>query len=210
MSMQVKICGMRDPENVREIAALQPDMMGFIFYEPSSRYVGEASLEEVLGFVPSHISKVAVFVNEKKEEVVRVCKKYGFDYAQLHGDESAAFCRAINEGGIGVIKAIPVADRIDFNSLKDYEPYVDLFLFDTKTKGYGGSGKQFDRTLLDHYPLSTPYFLSGGIGETDIETILDTSLPGCVGIDANSRLEIEPGLKNIQTAAGLINQIRKR
>jgi len=201
---------MRDPENIREIAALQPDMMGFIFYAPSPRYIGKSALEKVLGLVSSKTSKVAVFVNEKTEEVVRICKKYGFTYAQLHGDESVAYCKSIKKEGIGVIKAIPVAEEVEFNSLKDYEPWVDLFLFDTKTKGYGGSGKQFDRNLLGDYPLSTPYFLSGGIGEADTEAILEASLPGCAGIDANSRLEVEPGLKNIQAAAGLINQIRKR
>ena len=201
---------MREAENVRQISSLQPDLMGFIFYEGSARCVEESRLEKTLAVVPNPISKVAVFVNETTEEVNRICKKYGFSHAQLHGDESAAYCKEISDQGIFVIKAFPVSGNIDFETLKAYESCVDFFLFDTKTKGYGGSGKQFDHSLLYEYPLDTPYFLSGGIGESDIENILATPLRGCVGMDANSRLEIEPGLKNVQAAAKLINQIRKR
>jgi phosphoribosylanthranilate isomerase len=210
MKMQVKICGMRNPENIGMISQLKPDLMGFILYPPSPRFVEETSLSEALSQVPNGISKVAVFVNETTDEVLRVCKQFGFTYTQLHGNESAADCQTISEAGIYVIKAFSVSDTIDFEVLKTYEPYVDIFLFDTKTVGYGGSGKQFDWSLLETYPLKTPYFLSGGIGERDIETILKSSLPGCAGIDANSRLEIEPGLKNVEAAAELINQIRKR
>ncbi|MFT6971177.1 MAG: phosphoribosylanthranilate isomerase [Roseivirga sp.] len=209
MSMHVKICGMREPENAEMISQLRPDLMGFILYPPSPRFVEEQSLNELLSKVSSGISTVAVFVNETTDEVLRICKKYTFAYAQLHGNEPAADCQIICEAGIKVIKAFSVSDAIDFEALKAYEPYVDLFLFDTKTSGYGGSGKQFDWSLLAPYPFSTPYFLSGGIGDSDMEGIKQSDLPGLAGIDANSRLEIEPGLKNVQATSKLINLIRK-
>jgi len=209
MSLKVKICGMRKAENVKEVSSLRPDLMGFIFYKSSPRYVEESSLREVLEDVPNEISKVAVFVNEAIDEVTRICISHGFDYAQLHGDESKDYCKELREAGVAVIKAFSVGSSLDFDEIRLYAPYVDFFLFDTKTKGYGGSGKQFDRSLLHEYPLETPYFLSGGIGESDSETILQEPLPKCIGIDANSRLETRPGLKNTQAVSRLINQIRK-
>ncbi|MGB6037494.1 MAG: phosphoribosylanthranilate isomerase [Cryomorphaceae bacterium] len=210
MSLQVKICGMRQVDNVKAIGRLSPDLMGFILYPPSPRFVQEKALNELLRLLSDDTSAVAVFVNETAEEMIRICKEYGFNYAQLHGAESVEICQKMKAEGIGVIKAFQVSDSVDLELLQTYEPFVDYFLFDTKTKNYGGSGKQFDWNLLSSYSLATPYFLSGGIGETDIETILNSSLPGCVGIDANSRLEIKPGLKNVEEAAKLINQIRKR
>lgn len=209
MKLRVKICGMRDPLNIEGIGQLKPDLMGFILYPPSPRFVDERLLGEALSHVPSGISRVAVFVNEPKENVVRICKQYGFAYAQLHGNESATDCKIIHEAGIYVIKTFPVSDSIDFEALEAYEPYADFFLFDTKTSEYGGSGKKFDWSLLVAYPLQTPYFLSGGIGDSDMDAIQIASLPGMAGIDVNSRLEITPGLKDIQAAANLINQIRK-
>ncbi len=211
--MKVKICGMREAENVKEVAQLQPDFMGFIFYPKSKRYVLEEQSVFRLRSVTSglaEIEKVAVFVNEKVDEVIRICKEYGFDYAQLHGDESAQESAAIRAKGIKVIKAFPVSESLDFDELSAYEDKVDFFLFDTKTKDYGGSGKQFNWELLLTYPLHTPYLLSGGIGERDIETIKKLNLPKCVGIDANSRLEIKPGLKDLRATGNLISEIRNR
>jgi phosphoribosylanthranilate isomerase len=229
--MKVKICGMRERENVMEVARLQPDLMGFIFYEKSKRYVFRDGLDSQPGFDSASlhlpvrkdggsrvtatpeskkIEKVAVFVNEDVGEVIRICKEYEFGYAQLHGEESVDECRAIRTVGIRVIKAFPVADHIDFEKLKAYQPHVDLFLFDTKSEHYGGSGKQFDWDLLESYPLETPYLLSGGIGIEDIQTIKDLDLPNCAGVDANSQLEIEPGLKHVEATRSLISEIRNR
>jgi len=210
MNAKVKICGMREVDNVKAIGQLSPDFMGFILYPPSPRFVLEEALSELLPLLSDNTSAVAVFVNETAEEMIRICAEYGFSYAQLHGGESVEVCQKVKAEGIGVIKAFPVSDSIDLDLLQTYEPFVDYFLFDTKTKSYGGSGKQFEWNLLSTYSLDTPYFLSGGIGESDIETILNSSLPGCVGIDANSKLEIEPGLKNIEASADLIKQIRNR
>jgi len=231
--MKVKICGMREKDNVMEVARLQPDLMGFIFYKKSKRYVFEkqsasrppadsisASLRlpagptvgrSVTAFLEGKkIEKVAVFVNEKVAEVIRICKEYDFNYAQLHGDEPVDECASVKAEGIKVIKAFPVANHVDFEKLKAYEKHVDLFLFDTKTKQYGGSGKQFDWNLLVSYPLETSYLLSGGIGIEDIQKIKDLSLPKCIGIDANSQLEMSPGLKHVEATRSLINEIRNR
>ncbi|MEM9051427.1 MAG: phosphoribosylanthranilate isomerase [Bacteroidota bacterium] len=211
--MKVKICGMKEIENVREVAALQPDFMGFIFYNKSKRFVLEKQTASRLRSMTSdlgEIEKVGVFVNEDPAEIIRICKNYSFSHAQLHGSESIEECKAIRVKGIKVIKSFPVSSEIDFEILKEYEEEADYFLFDTKTKDHGGSGKQFDWNLLTSYPLNTPYFLSGGIGVSDISKIIDLELPKCFGIDANSKLEIKPALKDIKATRELISQIRNR
>jgi len=218
--MKVKICGMRELDNLKDVAALQPDFMGFIFYDKSKRYVFEKETispisdrkagEHSMTLDLKEIEKVGVFVNEEPAEMIRVCKKYGLTYAQLHGSESIKDCSDLKESGIKVIKAFPVSDKIDFETISHYESKVDLFLFDTKTKNHGGSGKQFNWHLLKSYPLKTPYFLSGGIEVDDVGEILELELPHCHGIDANSRLEIAPGIKDITKTRELISQIRNR
>ena len=146
--MKIKVCGMKDPQNIKKIACLNPDMMGFIFYEKSDRYVGEQSLKEVIQELPSSIFRVAVFVDEDSEKVLHICKDLGFSHAQLHGNETPEYCAQIQAGGISVIKVFHMDETFDFLCTKPYENCSDLFLFDTKTKGYGGSGKHFDLSLI--------------------------------------------------------------
>lgn len=200
---------MRQADNVRQIASFRPEMMGFIFYQKSARFVTDSMAKPAMDALPSGIDRVGVFVNEKPETVIETCKRFGLDYAQLHGAESPSECRAIRAEQVKVIKAIPVSEAIAFDYMRTYEPDVDLFLFDTQTANHGGSGKHFDWKLLKKYPLNTPYLLSGGIGPSDIETIKNFDLPQLCGIDANSRLEIAPGLKDPGAVEVLISEIRK-
>ncbi|QTN39268.1 phosphoribosylanthranilate isomerase [Cryomorphaceae bacterium] len=206
--MIVKICGMRDPDNIKAISALKPNLMGFIFYEKSARFVDFEGIPLALVEVDATVEKVAVFVNEDMKQVERITREYDFDFVQLHGDETPDYCCQLAEGGIRIIKAISVGLEIPFDTLKSYEPYVEYFLFDTRTANRGGSGKHFNWDLLKRYPLSTPFLLSGGISENDIEEIKDLELSYLAGVDANSRLETAPGLKDIDASKELINQVR--
>lgn len=200
---------MREPKNIQAVSALAPDLMGFIFYPKSPRYIAESMLPDALEAISPDISTVAVFVNEESEMVRRICTGYNFSFAQLHGAESPAYCASLREKGIGIIKAFAVDEAFDLDRLEPYASVVDFFLFDTRTSQYGGSGKQFDWRLLQSYPYSTPYFLSGGISADDIQAIKAMYLPGMIGIDANSKLEISPALKDIEKTRTLIHQIRK-
>ena len=152
-----KVCGLRD--NIAEVVALQPDFVGFIFYKKSPRYVGENFvLPEIAN---STINKVGVFVNEAFDVVYNTILKYKLDYAQLHGNESPGYCEKLKRQGIKIIKAFQVDEHFDFGELEAYESVTDYFLFDTKTKQYGGSGKSFDWQILNSYLLEKKYFLSG-------------------------------------------------
>ncbi len=195
--MKLKVCGMK--HNVKEVAKLQPDYLGFIFYEKSSRYFNDENPE-----LPKTIKKVGVYVNASLEMISNDIKVYNLDAVQLHGDETSEFCKLLKEKltTVKIIKAFAVDDTFQFDQLKAYQNYCDYYLFDTKGKLPGGNGYAFDWTLLENYKLTKPYFLSGGIGLGDIDKIksfLKTDVAQyCYAIDVNSRFEIEPGLKHIE------------
>ena len=208
----IKVCGMRDAENIREVEALGIDLMGFIFWTKSSRYVSERP-----AYLPTKCKRVGVFVDEDIETVKRIADEYALDYIQLHGHESPDYIRALRvvDGfpvDIHLIKAISVSGRDDIATYKSYEGLVDYFLFDTKCPSVGGSGQQFDWSVLSAYDGETPYLLSGGIGPDDAERLTSHLSPLtsklCVGIDLNSRFEIAPGLKDIDKLKEFIKTIR--
>lgn len=205
--MKVKICGMKYPENIAEIAALKPDFMGFIFYSPSKRFVGEDFPESSLNNIPDSIRKTGVFVDESIENIIAKQKQYNLNYIQLHGNETPEYCQILSEQ-IPIIKVFSVDNHFNFSDLSQYQPYCQYFLFDTKTENYGGSGKSFDWTLLDKYKLDTPFLLSGGIGTNNIEAALEIKHPMFCGVDLNSKLETSPGIKNKEEFENIIELIR--
>ncbi len=191
--MKLKICGLKYSENIIQVAALQPDYMGFIFYEKSKRFVGE---DFVMPEIDSKIKKTGVFVNSDINYIKEKIKKHDLQAVQLHGSESAELCEGL-KGSVEVIKVFGVDESFDFNVLKAYENVCDYFLFDTKTAEYGGSGKQFDWNVLNKYKLNVPFFLSGGIGLEEIEKVQRLKL-NVYALDLNSKFETEPGLKDIE------------
>lgn len=207
--MMIKICGMRDPENVADVSVLAPMLMGFIFHEGSPRNaVGMAP--EVIGALPGYVRPVCVTVNKENGYILDLCDRYGFKIVQLHGDESPEQCRSLREHGLTVFKACGLGDStVDWEDIRRYDGVVDLFLFDTKTDSYGGSGKKFSWDVLSGYPLTTPYLLSGGIGPGDVDAIVEAMRPGMVGIDINSQFESSPGIKSINKLINFIVTLRK-
>ena len=193
----VKICGMKFPENIKSVAALQPDFMGFIFYPKSPRYAEPLDID-ALNSLPKSIKKIGVFVNETEENILTIVTKYKLDGVQLHGSELVELCKELRKSGLIILKAFPIAEAYNFRVTKTYEGSCDYFLFDTKTEAYGGSGVKFDWTILDEYKGETPFLLSGGIAADDVDVILKIEHPKFAGIDLNSRFEVNPGLKNVE------------
>lgn len=193
--MKIKICGLKQPENIKAIAELTPDYMGFICYAPSPRYARDLQTE-TLDVLPEAIYKTAVFVNEDAETIAKLTDTYNFDAIQLHGNEDPEFCNSFRDR-VEVIKAFGVDQNFDFEQLSEFAGYVDYFLFDTKTSKHGGSGQTFDWTLLDNYKLNIPFFLSGGLSLENLEGIRSIKHPQFYGVDLNSRFEIEPGVKDL-------------
>lgn len=209
--MLIKVCGMREAENIRQVEALGIDWMGFIFYPRSPRFVGEALAgASAVGAVREPpVRRVGVFVNASLEEMMEVAQKYKLDYLQLHGKESADDCYALQKRGFSLIKAFSIATEEDLEKTNEYEGRVDYFLFDTKCEGYGGSGKQFDWSVLAAYKGSTPFLLSGGIRPESLESLRHFHHPRLTGLDLNSGFETAPGMKDVAKLKGFVKEVKK-
>ena len=184
---------MREAGNIRQAETLDIDMMGFIFYPKSPRYVDKLPV-----YMPSRTHRTGVFVNEKKEIIERYASHFSLNYIQLHGNESPEYCRSLQAAGFAIIKAFSIATKKELQHIYEYEPYCRYFLFDTKCPQYGGSGNRFDWDILHDYQGKCPFLLSGGINSDSTKALKEFSHPLLAGFDLNSRFEILPGIKDVE------------
>ncbi len=206
--MKLKVCGMKNPDNILEVAALQPDYLGFIFYKNSPRnFSGE------IPEISEEVKKTGVFVDASLEFIQEMVEQYGFTAVQLHGSESPETCETLRATGMEVIKVFSVGEHFDFKDLLPYEGKADYFLFDTRGRSKGGNGIVFNWEILKGYPSQTPFFLSGGIGPEEAASIKqflawlkkENKEQLLYALDVNSRFEASPGFKK----AGAIRQFKK-
>jgi phosphoribosylanthranilate isomerase len=211
--IRLKVCGMKYKDNIEQVAALQPDYLGFIFYEKSARYFDSKNIPKL----PKSIKKVGVFVNEEIDKVLSIVKENKLEAVQLHGNESPEYCKQLKilvaecsksdnnnnvistplNHQIEIFKAFSVDDNFEFSKTEAYQKVCDYLLFDTKGKEYGGNGIKFNWQVLDNYKGALPFLLSGGISKVDALAINEISHKAFAGVDINSGFEIEPALKNI-------------
>ncbi|MGM9759848.1 MAG: phosphoribosylanthranilate isomerase [Parabacteroides sp.] len=201
----IKVCGMHDPDNIRDVAQLGIDLMGFIFYPRSPRFFSG----DPAGIAAATCAKVGVFVNATTEEMRETAIRYQLDYLQLHGQETPEQCHTLQKRGYALIKALSIATVEDVKRAMEYADRVEYLLFDTKCAGYGGSGRQFDWSLLTHYTGDTPFLLSGGIGPDSLVALRQFTHPRWAGIDLNSAFESAPGHKEVERLRTFINQYKK-
>lgn len=216
--MKIKVCGMREPENIKALAALPVDMVGFIFYARSPRFA-EGKLAKWLakeGAVLEGKKRVGVFVNAEVEDVLNHVHDFELDFVQLHGNESPEYCQLLRNlwettsmRKAKLIKAFPVDEDFDFEVVSPYTAHCAYFLFDTKGKEFGGTGQQFDWSLMGGYRGVTPFLLSGGIGPDAVDALLAFRHPQLYGIDINSRFEVKPGLKDMEKIAQFITALKQ-
>ena len=187
---------MKYRDNILEVIEYRPDYLGFIFYPGSPRYAGE-NMEDLSTInIPATIKKTGVFVNEKQETIKQIASSVSLDMVQLHGSETVEDCIELKKSGLKVIKVFSVGEDFDFNQMEQYIDHVDYFLFDTKGKYHGGNSFPFDWEIIERYPFRIPFFLGGGIGLENIDLVKQISNPYLYALDANSRLEVSPGLKD--------------
>lgn len=210
--MKIKVCGMRESENIQSLIALEPDFIGFIFYNKSKRFVSDFPQVEI----PLYIKKVGVFVNESIDNIFQTVTKFSLDFVQLHGNETPEYikelqkkCNVVSSSNyfsesfqLGIIKAFSVDENFDFGLTQQFENTCDYFIFDTKGGNYGGNGIKFNWEILKKYKGEVPFLLSGGISKNDSEAILSflskQESEKCIGLDINSGFELNPGVKNIE------------
>lgn len=193
--LKLKVCGMRDPENILEVANIAPDFMGFIFYDRSPRYVGDNFKMPEFSEVTK---KVGVFVNESTDVMIDMFNKFRLDFLQLHGHESVDQCRELKRAGVGIIKVFSMDNQTDLDLTLPFASVADYFLFDTRGKYYGGNSTTFDWGILNQYHGEVPFFLSGGITPEHIEEVKQIGHSQLWAIDVNSGVEIRPAFKDVE------------
>jgi phosphoribosylanthranilate isomerase len=206
MKQVIKICGMRDPANVVDIAALKPDLLGFIFHVASPRFVGDSLV------IPSTLKaeqRVGVFVDADFETIEKIRKQHELGWIQLHGHESVGTVQAGHARGWKIIKAFSVNNQFDFSTTEAFAPYCDYFLFDTKGPQPGGNGRVFDWGLLNQYNGHTPFLLSGGLRADMATAIKSFQHPLLAGYDFNSGLEMSPAIKSVELVANVMNALKR-
>ena len=200
----LKVCGLTNTEQIQELIDMKTDFLGFIFYDKSPRYVlNHLSLQDIANI--EHSGKTGVFVNEEVDQILKIAEKAHLNYIQLHGNENQNFIIDLRKKlspEIKIIKVIRIGNDTVENKSKIQQiinsplSALDYLLFDTDSKAFGGTGKQFDWTLLNAFEIPLPYFLSGGISEENIENIKSLDQKP-FALDINSKFEIEPGNKDI-------------
>lgn len=186
--MIVKVCGLRDPENIRAVDRLAVDLCGFIFYPRSPRCVPD---DELHAEAVTQLSQTrgGVLCGRLARRVLRTAGRFGLGWLQLHGDESPEACGELRQRGFRIIKAIRVAAAADLAAARAYETCADYLLFDTRCDGYGGSGRRFDWRVLDAYTGRVPFLLSGGIDAGCADAVRGFAHPRFAGVDLNSGFE---------------------
>ncbi|MBR5977824.1 MAG: phosphoribosylanthranilate isomerase [Verrucomicrobia bacterium] len=204
--MIIKVCGMREPENIRAVERTGIDWMGFIFWPRSGRYVSAPP-----SYLPQKAKRAGVFVDADADTIKRHVADYALDIVQLHGHESPEYLRSLRSVFSGsaplFIKAFSIADDKDLRRTAAYEGIADYFLFDTKTPLPGGSGMKFDWSVLSAYTGRTPFLLSGGIGPDDAPRVRSFKHEKLAGIDLNSRFETAPAMKDVDRLARFLSQL---
>jgi len=215
-SFKIKVCGLRDPGNIEQVCELEPDLVGYIFFGGSKRFIGNNPDPAIFRIPGPQISKVGVFVDEEISAVRQLFEEFRLDMVQLHGRETVEYCSLLKGYGIPVIKAIDPGSAVGEKKpggkmiggiSQGFLKEVEYFLFDTPGPGFGGSGEKFDWSLLDRYRMNVPFLLSGGIGPEDAKAVSDFSHNSFFGVDVNSRFELSPGMKDIKLLEKFISEI---
>lgn len=198
MSIQTKICGLKDAATVKAAVAGGAAFVGLVFYPASPRAVDFAQAAELSSLVPPPIKKVGLFVDPTNETLVACLAEVPLDMIQLHGTEPPKRVAQIaGLTGLPVIKAIRVARSKDLADVKRYEVVADWLLFDAKAtdpKLLGGTGQSFDWSLLKDIQLSKPWMLAGGLNDKNLAEAVH--MTGARVIDVSSGVEDAPGQKN--------------
>jgi phosphoribosylanthranilate isomerase len=203
--MIIKVCGMKEEGNMLALSKLDIDYMGMIFYERSPRYITRVLSVKF----PDRIKKTGVFVNAAYDEIMDKATIFGLDAIQLHGNESPGLCERLKNNGLEILKAFGIDADFDFHRTAPFENSCSLFVFDTKTKSHGGSGKKYNWDKLSEYQGKTRFLLSGGITPNDVENIKQFDHPLLAGVDLNSGFEIKPGIKDIQALKVFLKKLQE-
>lgn len=208
--MKIKVCGITQVKQLKQLNNLDIDYAGMIFYNRSTRDILDKLKGEEVKKLNLTIKKVGVFVNASEQEILTQVEAFGLHAVQLHGDETPTFCKHISDQ-ISVIKAF----RINVNEhnierlIYPFEEFCDYYLFDTGGTGkYGGSGEKFSWDILMEAKINKPFLLSGGISSNDVQNLKAFQHPFFYAVDINSKFETAPGIKNIELVKTFVKNLK--
>lgn len=208
--MKLKVCGITQLGQLKQLDEMGVNYAGLIFYPQSARCIVDKLKAQDVKALPLSLKKVGVFVNAQEEYIMQQVEDFGLDLVQLHGDETPGFCKLISDQ-VTVVKAFRITQNNEQNidwMLKPYEEYCDYYLFDTNRKNaYGGTGEKFDWHILNENKINKPFFLSGGIGLADVEKLKDFEHPFFYCVDVNSRVEVSEGVKDMSIVKKLADEL---
>jgi phosphoribosylanthranilate isomerase len=217
--MKVKVCGLREPDNLAGVNGLGIDLLGLIFHSDSPRFAGQPSLAEWIERNQDLFSETeltGVFVNAEIDYVLNTVHDYSLDWVQLHGNESADYCEelkllwSVNTlRKAKISKAFAITKDFNFSDTDPYARSCELFVFDTGGHATaGGTGQKWNWEKIAEYKGPIPFLLSGGIGPEDAEAVCAVDHPQFAGIDLNSRFESEAGIKDIDRLRDFLRAVR--
>lgn len=211
MRTRVKICGLTRETDIVSAVEAGADAIGFVFYPGSKRYIEPTRAAALRRLVPAFVDVVALFVNPRPGEVEAVLDQVQPELLQFHGDESLRDCTRYGVRFMRAFRAgAPGMDTPDALALacRDYDDAA-AWLFDSYSKGYGGSGQSFDHALLhvvQDDPASRPLVLSGGLQADRIGDAIRAVRPWAV--DVSSGVEESPGIKSASKIDALMRAVR--
>jgi phosphoribosylanthranilate isomerase len=203
--VKVKVCGITNLGDARIANRSGADAVGLVFAE-SPRKLSVEQAREIAAALPDGVLKVGVFVDEEPEEMIRIVREVGLDYAQLHGDESPETVTFLREGGVKVIKALRVRDDDSLAAMDDYE--ANLFLLDAwSEKARGGTGERFEWEMAKSLRGRGNILVSGGLMPENVREAIRFFEP--YGVDASSSLEDAPGKKNAERVRRFVSAAKE-
>ena len=201
--MKIKICGLTDPENSKQIASLDIHAIGLVFFTESPRAVSIEQANEIIQELPPFINKVGLFVNANSNFVDQVLNSVNIDTIQFHGDESSSDCSQFQ---MPFIKAIRMREGINLLSqAEEFSSASGLLLDSFEEDSYGGTGKSFDWNLIKNN-LDLPIILAGGLNKDNIMSAIEKTQP--YAIDISSGVEVDKGIKDIEKTKEIIEIVK--
>lgn len=202
---RIKICGITNKRDAVNASSLGVDMLGFIFYKKSKRYVEPKTARDIINEVPPSVGRVGVFVDEKKDRALEIAEDLSLDILQFHGKETPDYCEGFKQA-FKIIKAFRLKDKSDLAVINNYN--ADYFLLDTyKTDSIGGTGETFDWRILKDYEFLKPVILSGGLTPGNVQAAIKEVSP--YGVDVATGIESSPGKKDIDLMKKFVENVRR-
>ncbi len=203
--VKIKICGITNKKDAIAAAGLVPDMIGFVFYKQSKRYVEPRIVRDIVNELPPSLVKVGVFVDLEKDKVLEIAGECSLDMLQFHGDETPGYCAGF-EGSHKVMKAFRIKDRDSLKRINDYD--TDFYLLDSYSSGeMGGTGQKFDWKMIETFEFLKPVILSGGLRPDNVYDAIERFSP--YGVDVSSGVEASPGKKDVVLMKKFVESVRK-